>query len=112
MDTPDERARADTAGALYDRHYFETALGPVPYDRTQVKWMDFFATIADRIVAEIKPRRVLDLGCAKGFLVEALRDRGVEAFGIDVSAYAISEVRADIQPFCRVASVTDPLDGP
>ena len=112
MDTPDEGARADMAGALYDRHYYETALGPVPYDRTQVKWMDFFATIADRIVAEIKPRRVLDLGCAKGLLVEALRDRGVEAFGIDVSAYAISEVRADIKPFCRVASVTEPLDGP
>ena len=59
--------------------------------------MEFFGTIADQVVAEIKPRRVLDVGCAKGFLVEALRDRGVEAFGIDVSEYAIGEVRPDIR---------------
>jgi SAM-dependent methyltransferase len=100
---PDER---------YGPHYFATALGPVPYDRTQPEWLRFFGTIADRIVAEIRPRRVLDVGCAKGFLVEALRDRGVEAFGIDVSRYAIGEVRDDVKPFCRVASVLDPLEGP
>ena len=62
------------------------------------------------MVAEIKPRRVLDVGCAKGFLVEALRDRGVEAFGIDISEYAIGEVRPDIKPYCRVASAVEPFD--
>jgi hypothetical protein len=41
--------------------------------------------------------------------VEALRDRGVEAYGIDISNYAIGEVRRDIRPYCRVASATDPL---
>ena len=35
--------------------------------------------------------RVLDIGCAKGFLVQAFRDLGVEAYGIDISAYAISQ---------------------
>ena len=60
-------------------------------------------------MADIAPRTVLDVGCAKGFLVEALRDRGVEAFGLDVSEYAIGEVRPDIRSFCRVASATDPL---
>ncbi len=94
----------------YDRHYFDTALGPVPYDRRHRQWMEFFETIADHVVAEIKPRRVLDVGCAKGFLVEALRDRGVEAFGIDLSEYAIGEVRPDIQSYCRVASVVEPFD--
>ena len=93
----------------YDRHYFDTALGPVPYDRRHREWMEFFDTIADHVVSEIKPRRVLDVGCAKGFLVEALRDRGVEAFGIDISEYAIGEVRPDIRPYCRVASVVEPF---
>jgi GT2 family glycosyltransferase/predicted nucleic acid-binding Zn-ribbon protein len=53
---------------------------------------------------------VLDVGCAKGFLVEALRDRGVEAFGIDISEYAIGEVRPDLEPHCRVASAVEPFD--
>jgi GT2 family glycosyltransferase len=46
-----------------------------------------------------------------GLLVEALRDRGVEAYGIDLSQYAISKVRPDIAPYCRVASITDPIEG-
>lgn len=44
-----------------------------------------------------------------GFLVEALRDRGVEAYGIDISDYAISEVHESIKDYCSVGSVTDPL---
>ena len=101
---------APTGGHQYDRHYFDTALGPIPYDRAREEWLTFFGTIADHIVSEIRPKRVLDVGCAKGFLVEALRDRGVDAFGIDVSEYAIGEVRPDIRPYCRVASAVDPFD--
>src|SRR5262245_195872 len=102
---------APRGGQQYDRHYFDFyGTGPVPYDRKHPEWLSFFGTIADHIVSEIKPRRVLDVGCAKGFLVESLRDRGVEAFGIDISEYAISEVRPDIRPYCRVASALDPLD--
>ena len=41
--------------------------------------------------------------------MECLRDRGVEAFGVDISEYAIGEVRPDIRRFCRVASATEPL---
>ncbi len=94
----------------YDRHYFETALGAIPYDRTHPEWLEFFGRVADHIVAEIKPTRVLDVGCAKGFLVESLRDRGVDAYGIDVSEYAIGEVRPDVRPYCRVASAVEPYD--
>jgi len=31
----------------------------------------------------------LDVGCATGFVVEALRELGIEAFGVDVSQYAV-----------------------
>ncbi|MBI4637605.1 MAG: glycosyltransferase [Candidatus Rokubacteria bacterium] len=105
--------RGDTAAGTshhpYHQRYYDT-YGPVPYDRSQKHWMDFFGTIADRVVADIGPKRVLDVGCAKGFLVETLRDRGVEAFGIDISEYALGEVRTDIRPYCRVARAEDPLD--
>jgi hypothetical protein len=49
------------------------------------------------------------VGCAKGFLVESLRDRGVEAYGYDVSEFAISQVRPDIRRYCWVGSLTDPI---
>jgi len=33
--------------------------------------------------------RILDVGCAKGFLVSDLRDLGMDAFGLDISEYAV-----------------------
>lgn len=33
--------------------------------------------------------KVLDVGCAKGFLVKDLMARGIDAFGIDISEYAL-----------------------
>ena len=92
----------------YDKYYFLTSCG-APYKRTE-HWLAFFGGIADRIVEDIGPETVLDAGCAMGFLVEALRDRGVEAYGIDVSEYAIGEVREDIKKFCKVGSILDPLE--
>ena len=53
-------------------------------------WMPFFEILADKIIDIFNPKFVLDAGCACGYLVEALRDRGVEAFGIDISEYAIT----------------------
>lgn len=93
--------------AAYDRFYYEN-YGNDVYKRDD-RWLAFFGSIADRIVSDIRPRSVLDAGCAMGFLVEALRDRGVEAYGVDVSEYALEEVREDIKPYCSRASITDPL---
>jgi 2-polyprenyl-3-methyl-5-hydroxy-6-metoxy-1,4-benzoquinol methylase/glycosyltransferase involved in cell wall biosynthesis len=91
----------------YDAFYFAHSCGR-PYQRDDV-WLQFFATIADRIVSDFRPRTVLDAGCAMGFLVEALRERGVDAFGVDVSEYAIQQVRPEVRAFCRVGSIVDPL---
>ncbi len=100
---------ADHLPHPYNREYYESCLGPVPYSRYEGKWLQFFGLVADHIVSHIRPRKVLDAGCAKGFLVEALRDRGIEAYGIDLSEYAISEARRDIRQYCRVASLLDPI---
>jgi SAM-dependent methyltransferase len=40
--------------------------------------------------------RVLDIGCAKGFLVHALYNQGVQAFGVDISRYALKHCPTDI----------------
>jgi len=93
----------------YDAWYFRHCCGR-PYERSP-EWLEFFGRIADRIVADIGPRTVMDVGCAMGFLVEALRDRGVEAFGIDISEYALQHVREDIRPYVWKASILEPLPG-
>jgi Methyltransferase domain len=92
---------------LFNEYYYRHGCGR-PYERTP-EWLEFFDRIAERIVREIGPHTALDAGCAMGFLVEGLRARGVEAFGIDISEYALSQVRPDLQPFCQPGSITDPL---
>jgi SAM-dependent methyltransferase len=84
--------------------------GAIPYERSH-HWLTFFATIADEIVRAFRPASVLDAGCAMGLLVEALWDRGVRAEGIDISNYAIANVRPDMRALFRAASLTDPIEG-
>ncbi len=65
--------------------------------------------MADEIVGRLAPRTALDAGCAVGFLVKALWDRGVDAWGVDFSEYAISQVPASISDRCWRASIVDEL---
>ena len=109
-DTRDRRAAPAAIGAdAFDAFYYTHCCGK-PYVRSE-EWLKFFGGIADRIAADIGPRRVLDAGCAMGFLVETLRTRGVEAFGIDLSTYAIDNVLEAVKPFCRAGSITGDLGG-
>jgi 2-polyprenyl-3-methyl-5-hydroxy-6-metoxy-1,4-benzoquinol methylase/glycosyltransferase involved in cell wall biosynthesis len=93
---------------MYDKEYFEKHYNP-PYKRSEPRWLDFFNHIADELVRSLKPRTMLDVGCAIGFLVEALWRRGVQAYGIDLSNYAIHQVPEDLKGFCAVKSVLEPL---
>lgn len=109
---PVPRGGGELFGEEYFRNYGSSSMpgGAVPYGRHE-PWLGLFARIADRIVQTLRPRRVLDAGCACGLLVEALWDRGVEAYGVDISSYAIAQARRDIRPYCTVASLAAPLDG-
>ena len=66
--------------------------------------------IADTIVRTLAPRRVLDAGCALGMIVESLWDRHTYAEGVDISEFAISNVRPDMKRYCRVASTAEPFN--
>ena len=92
---------------IYDAYYFAHGCGR-PYQRDE-EWLGFFANIAEQITTRIQPTTVLDAGCAMGFLVEGLRAREIEAWGMDIAPYAIERVHPDIQPYCWVGSVTDPF---
>lgn len=106
--SPDRQGAPEAEyGASYYSNYWG---GGGPYERNE-RWLKFFGDVADGIVRDFHPTTVLDAGCAMGFLVEELRKRGVDATGIDVSEYAISQVHESVADRCSVASLTEPLAG-
>jgi len=100
---------------LYNESYYRNyGIGQNSADATidygnKNYWETVFNNIAQKIVADFSPKTALDVGCAWGYLVAALRDLGVEAYGVDISPYAISMVRDDIKPYCIAGSATDNL---
>jgi SAM-dependent methyltransferase len=92
---------------LFDAYYFDHGCG-TPYGQRQ-DWLVKYGRIADFIMRDIQPKTMLDAGCAYGYMIEVMRQRGVECWGIDISEHAIQNVHPDARPYCRVASVLDPL---
>ena len=52
------------------------------------------ATIANSIVNEFKARRIIDVGCGTGALLETLRDKGCDVFGLEYSEAALKYCRS------------------
>ena len=98
---------------FYDEDYYGASYDKtgIPYSRHEAHWVEFFSALAEAIVTTLAPATVLDAGCATGMLVEALRARGVEAGGIDISEWAIGQVPENLRAFCRVGSITEAFDG-
>jgi hypothetical protein len=59
----------------------------VPFPMRGMTLGAFFNGIAAQIARSLKPRKVCDAGCAKGFLVEAFWAVGIEAWSADISSY-------------------------
>ena len=85
--TPENIAIARQYGEAYFDGLREVGYGGYRYDG---RWIP----VADDIVRHFKLKpgdRVLDVGCAKGFLVKDMMKvcPGLEAFGLDISEYAL-----------------------
>tara|TARA_Y100001970_G_C14259265_1_gene878339 strand:+ start:9933 stop:10589 length:657 start_codon:yes stop_codon:yes gene_type:complete len=81
----------------YGREYFD---GPREYGYGGYKYDGRWINVAKDIIKHfklIKGQKVLDVGCAKGFLVKDLFDLGIDAVGIDISDYAIKNSMSDIK---------------
>ena len=82
----------------YGEMYFD---GPRDYGYGGYRYDGRWLPVARDIIAHfgLKPSmRVLDVGCAKGFLVKdlMLACSGLEAFGLDVSLYALMHAEKEI----------------
>jgi SAM-dependent methyltransferase len=94
----------------YGDAYYRGNLGSEPYEWASPEWRTFFTMAAERIRAITNPSSVLDVGCARGLLVQAFCEQGVDAYGIDVSQHAIDTAHPDVAPRLSVGSA-DKVEG-
>jgi 2-polyprenyl-3-methyl-5-hydroxy-6-metoxy-1,4-benzoquinol methylase len=71
--------------AVYSKSYYE--------DVEQME-SDSMRLIADWICRQLAPRRIVDVGCGPGHLMEALAIRSCQVYGVDISIEAIRKVRS------------------
>ncbi len=85
----------------FSREYFDKVNSKIgEYSSYSLeRFREPFNILSQQIISLIAPKKILDIGCAKGFLVSFFRTKGVEAFGVDISEYAINESSNTIRPF-------------
>ena len=57
----------------------------------------YFTVIAKTLVKMFKPQQMLDVGCAKGYLVHIFREFGVDSYGIDIAEHALSSAPEEVK---------------
>lgn len=93
---------------VYNAEYYERGLETGKSCYQNYRWIpELTVPMAMTIVDYLRIQRketVLDFGCAKGYLVKALRWLYREAWGVDASEYAIKEADPEIKKFVRLAT--------
>lgn len=88
----------------YDEDYYERGLETGKSIYQDYRWIpEHTIPIAMVIIDHLGIKRgqtVLDYGCAKGYLVRALRMLGRDAYGVDISEYAIKNADAEVREHC------------
>lgn len=98
----------------YGELYFD---GPRDYGYGGYRYDGRWIPVARDIIAHFDLKsgdRVLDIGCAKGFLVKDLMSvcPGLEVFGIDISDYALKHCEPEVIGRLHKISADDPLPFP
>lgn len=108
----------------YDHFYFDAATaegngsaasvlaGFTRYERWYVNGSEFWKEKVAAWInnAAMSGKTVLELGAAKGFAVRDLRNAGVNAIGMDISAYAISNCESGTEPYLIQGDVRTDLE--
>ena len=98
---------------IYNEEYFERGVVTGVSGYMNYGWMpELTMRMAHFYVTDlpIKPNeKILDFGCAKGYMVKSLRLLGIEAYGVDISEYAISNCDSQVRKFCeKIDGLNDP----
>ena len=88
---------------LYDESYYERGIEEGISGYTNYRWIpELTIPMAARIIEFLQIResdKILDFGCAKGYLVRALRLLHREAWGYDISAYATENCPKEVEKY-------------
>ncbi len=88
---------------LYDEAYYERGIETGTSCYSNYRWMpELTIPMAQTMIEYLGIRReesILDFGCAKGYLVKAFRLLHREAFGYDISSYAIRSAPKDVRKY-------------
>jgi len=87
----------------YTQVYYERGIQSGISLYTDYRWIpDLTIPMAMTIIDYLgikRGQRILDYGCAKGYMVKALRWLGREAYGCDISEYALNSADHEITSF-------------
>lgn len=88
---------------LYDEDYFERGLESKKSCYSNYRWIpELTIPLAFSMIEYLKiapSEKILDFGCAKGYLVKAFRLLHREAFGYDISEYAKNSVPEEVKKY-------------
>lgn len=93
---------------LFDENYYERGIETQVSGYQNYRWIpELTIPLAYRLIQYLGIKdgeSVLDFGCAKGYLVYALSLLGIDAYGYDVSEYAIESCQKEVSS--RVSSTS------
>lgn len=91
----------------FDEDYYERGVETGKSLYQNYRWIPeltipLAATLCEQLGIE-EGQRVVDFGCAKGYLVRALRLLHRKAFGVEVSSYALAQAPADVRGLIAIS---------
>lgn len=96
----------------FDEKYFEDGVRNRVSAYENYRWMpERTIREASSIINNIKFDNVLDYGCAKGFMVYAMRLLGKDAYGVDVSEYAVTHGHPKVKDYLSVIENAEEIKG-
>lgn len=89
-------------GTKYDKDYYEHGVEKRVSGYQDYHWMptrSYPEAIDIKKCFNHKVGSIIEIGCAKGFLVHALRQLGYDAYGEDISEYAVENAFEPVKPY-------------
>lgn len=88
---------------IFNEDYYERGIEKSISGYSNYRWIpELTIPLCFRIIEILgieNDHKVLDFGCAKGYLVKGFRLLHREAYGVDISDYAISQAPAEVRPY-------------
>ena len=85
----------------FNKEYYESGIENGISGYQNYRWIpELTIPLAHNIIKHLslnKNDKILDFGCAKGYLVYALELLGIDAYGYDISEYAIANSKQEIR---------------